>query len=136
VAPLFFQLFTTSLLGGGRDPHVFRTRNSRSDPQWQKGVRYRSLLAAFLISPSITTARRVLALPTNDNLSPAQEDLLWKQVTHQAPPPTPTAKRARHRDDSESEDDSEQEYIPPKSRKRARTTGKTKTKAQVRPVDL
>ncbi|KAJ7727004.1 hypothetical protein DFH07DRAFT_852129 [Mycena maculata] len=65
---------------------------------------------------AISAARRSLAL------SPDQEDLLWKQVTHQAS--DQAVKRARPRDlssdDEEDFDDDEPEYVPPKSRKRAR----------------
>ncbi|KAJ6583002.1 hypothetical protein DFH09DRAFT_1360293 [Mycena vulgaris] len=71
---------------------------------------------------AISAARRSLALPTNDTLSPAQEDLLWKQIIHQGP--TPLVKRARQRpsDSEDDSDDDEPEYVPPKSRKRARTS--------------
>lgn len=90
-------------------------------------------------------ARRTLALPAHDSLSPGQEDLLWKQVTHPASVQAigPAVKRVRHVDYSEEDSDDEPEYVPPKSRKRARTSlaaGKISdpafkmTKAQVRTV--
>ncbi|KAJ6583000.1 hypothetical protein DFH09DRAFT_1360291 [Mycena vulgaris] len=71
---------------------------------------------------AISAARRSLALPTNDTLSPAQEDLLWKQVTHQAPAPVVKRMRQRPSDSEDDSDDDEPEYVPPKSRKRARTS--------------
>ncbi|KAJ7697624.1 hypothetical protein B0H17DRAFT_1051645 [Mycena rosella] len=70
---------------------------------------------------AISAARRILALPTTDSLSPDQEDLLWKQVTRQNP--GQAVKRVRSAsDDDENSDDDEPDYVPPKSRKRARTS--------------
>ncbi|KAJ6478805.1 hypothetical protein C8R47DRAFT_1138220 [Mycena vitilis] len=75
---------------------------------------------------AILAARRTLALPAHDSLSPDQEDLLWKQVTYPGSVQvlkvtTLPVKRTRHTNDSEESDD-EPEYVPPKSRKRARTS--------------
>ncbi|KAJ7665905.1 hypothetical protein DFH06DRAFT_1295131 [Mycena polygramma] len=75
---------------------------------------------------AILAARRTLALPAHDSLSPDQEDLLWKQVAYPGSVQvlkvtTLPVKRARHTNDSEDSDD-EPEYVPPKSRKRARTS--------------
>ncbi|KAK7044896.1 aminotransferase [Favolaschia claudopus] len=89
----------------------------------------------------IQDTRHSLGFPAHDSLSPDQEDLLWKQVTHSnAPRPAASpVKRPRHTNLSEDED-SEPEYVPPKRRKRPRTSvasSKTndpafkKTKAQL-----
>ncbi|KAF7360133.1 Aminotransferase [Mycena venus] len=128
---------------------VLKTANARKDklgPHWKNwvgkavhrleedGILSSETAGTVALMPdgkkAILAARRALALPAHDSLSPDEEDLLWKQVTHPGSVQfiAPAVKRTRHADDSSDEEDSEPEYVPPKSRKRARTSlaaGKT-----------
>ncbi|KAJ7109656.1 hypothetical protein C8R43DRAFT_1043074 [Mycena crocata] len=120
---------------------VQKTANGRKDklgPHWKNwvgkavhrleedGILTSSEPGTVALTPNgkkaISAARRILALPTNDVLSPDQEDLLWKQVAH--PASVYAIKRARPShlwdDDQASEDD--EPHVPPQSRKRARTS--------------
>ncbi|KAJ7443833.1 hypothetical protein FB451DRAFT_78215 [Mycena latifolia] len=120
---------------------VQKTANARKDklgPHWsnwvgkavhrleEEGILESSEAAGTVVltpngKKAISAARRTLALPTNASLSPDQEDLLWKQVTH--PTFVQPVKRVRHAsDDAEDSEDDEPEYLPPKSRKRPRTS--------------
>ncbi|KAJ7449072.1 hypothetical protein B0H11DRAFT_2202218 [Mycena galericulata] len=117
---------------------IANDRNDKLGPHWKNWVgkavhrlEEEGILASaepvgtLVLTPNgkkaISAARRSLALPANDMLSADQEDLLWKQVTHQAS--GQAVKRVRrHIDSDEDSDNDEPEYVPPKSRKRARTS--------------
>ncbi|KAJ7359717.1 hypothetical protein DFH08DRAFT_1075105 [Mycena albidolilacea] len=122
---------------------ILKTANARKDklgPHWKNwvgkavhrleedGILSSELAGTVTLTPdgkkAILAARRALALPAHDSLSPDQEDLLWKQVTHpnSVQVIASAVKRARHIDDPTDEEDSEPEYVPQKARKRARTS--------------
>ncbi|KAJ7199321.1 hypothetical protein B0H12DRAFT_1165411 [Mycena haematopus] len=126
---------------------VLKTANARKDrlgPHWKNwvgkavhrleehGILSSEPAGAVALTPNgkkaILAARRALALPAHDSLSPSQEDLLWKQVTHASSVQVvaPAAKRTRHTDPLPEEEDSEPEYVP---RKRARTSLATRATA-------
>ncbi|KAF7351424.1 Aminotransferase [Mycena sanguinolenta] len=119
---------------------ILKTANARKDklgPHWknwvgkavqrleERGILSSEPAGTVALTPNgkkaILAARRALALPMHESLSPDEEDLLWKQVTH----PTnvqvipPAVKRTRHTAPFSDEEDSDPEYVP---RKRARTS--------------
>ncbi|KAJ7079437.1 hypothetical protein B0H15DRAFT_858735 [Mycena belliarum] len=119
---------------------VLKTANARKDhlgPHWGKwvgraihrleedGILESSEAAGTVaLTPDgkkiISAARRTLALPATESLSPDEEDLLWKQVTH--PGFVPPVKRARHDIHDSDADSDEEEYVPTKTQKRPRTS--------------
>ncbi|KAJ6487687.1 hypothetical protein C8R45DRAFT_254205 [Mycena sanguinolenta] len=126
---------------------ILKTANARKDklgPHWKNwvgkavqrleehGILSSEPAGTVALTPSgkkaILAARRALALPMHESLSPDEEDLLWKQVTH---PTTvqvipPAVKRTRHTAPLSDEEDSDPEYVP---RKRARTSLATRATA-------